>query len=707
MALIGTIRKNFWFVLILLGLALAAFILMDMQSAGNAGGAVTSLTMAEVDGEPIDYGAFQRTEQNYYSNSGQDVFTKRQTIWDFYVEEALLNKEAEALGFNVSVDELMDLQFGANPSPIISANWRNPQTGQLNLGTLNQVRQNIENNEPMDPRFRSYWAEQEKQIIKETLQNKLNTLISKSVYTPSFMAEESYAIENSKVDFNYVKIPYDQIDGEDINVSDADFHAYLNENAAEFETTEETRTLDFAVFNVVPTSEDSSDIRGRMETLNTEFAITNNDSLFVTSNNGSYSHLYGKETDLPEDLREGIKGLSNGEILGPVVSNGFYLSVKLIDKKVIPDSVQARHILVRADRGNAVAVSNARAQIDSIERVYKRGRVSFDTLAVRHSADPQSAAVGGDLGTFPQEMMVPEFTKACFVNGKSGGLYQVQTQFGIHLIEVQKQIFNDNELKYHVGSIGLPIKPTQDTQDERYDEVAEIVTQARDMESLKSSIESLSDVNLETVEGLTINDHNVGSLGSSQSSREIVKWGFDTSTEVGDVSPEVYRFTDPVNYYDNKYVIVGLSAIQKPGLPSVESVRSQIETAVINRKKGEKLQSSLNITSLQDVADQYDSKVEQAIEVAKNNRFIPGMGYEPEVVGAAFRIPAQSVSQAIIGESGVYLVSPLSHQEAGAASNLPFLKTSLATTTRSQVNFKIIENLKNRSKVKDERYKFF
>jgi len=39
MALIGTIRKNFWFVLIVLGFALAAFILMDMQGNANRGGA--------------------------------------------------------------------------------------------------------------------------------------------------------------------------------------------------------------------------------------------------------------------------------------------------------------------------------------------------------------------------------------------------------------------------------------------------------------------------------------------------------------------------------------------------------------------------------------------------------------------------------------------------------------------------------------------
>ena len=127
MALIGKIRKNYWLILIVLGLALAAFIMMDMTGASGPAGPTTA-TMGSIAGERIDYGAFQRTESEYYGNAPGDLFSKRKTIWDFYVENALLKKEGKALGLNVSRDELMDLQFGANQSQIIQQNWRNPQT---------------------------------------------------------------------------------------------------------------------------------------------------------------------------------------------------------------------------------------------------------------------------------------------------------------------------------------------------------------------------------------------------------------------------------------------------------------------------------------------------------------------------------------------------------------------------------------------------
>ena len=53
MALIGTIRKNSWLLILVIGLALAAFIIMDMTSAGNRGGAVTSLAMGKVEGKTV------------------------------------------------------------------------------------------------------------------------------------------------------------------------------------------------------------------------------------------------------------------------------------------------------------------------------------------------------------------------------------------------------------------------------------------------------------------------------------------------------------------------------------------------------------------------------------------------------------------------------------------------------------------------------
>ena len=705
MALIGTIRKNFWFVLILLGLALAAFILMDMTSAGNAGGAPTSLTMGSVGGKKIDYRAFQQTESAYYGSAQGDPFSKRKTIWDFYVQKALVEDEASDLGLTISKEELMDLQFGANQSEIVQNNWRNPQTGQIDQATLQQFKTAIEGGEEMNPQFRAYWAEQEKQIIKDQLETKLNTLVSKAVYTPNWMAEEAFNMDNTKVDFNYVKIPFDRIDGAGITASDADITNYIASNKNKYLVSEETRVIEYAVFNVTPSAKDSADMREEMNVMKNEFINSAEDSLFVLGKNGSYSHLYGTSDQMPASARSQIQALSPGQVHGPFVDNGFYLLVKMLDKRTYPDTVEARHILKAATAGDANSMASARASIDSIRRAYRSG-TSFDTLALRHSDDPSNKATGGALPRFTQQTMVPEFATASF-QGKVGGLYTVETQFGVHLLEVLDQVYNDDNLKYRVATVGKPVIPSQETQDAEYDKVTEVISSNRELLDLRTAIEGMPNVTIEKSAPLRQNDFTFGTLGATQSAREMIKWAFDPSAEVGDVSPEIYRFTDQVQYYDNKYVLGGLNSIVGAGLPPASSMRASLETTVLNNLKATKFAEGFSYSSIQEAATAQGVQMQTANDIGSKASLITGIGKEPKVLAAAHSLGVQEVSKPIVGESGVFVIQPISKQEAGAATNLPLLKSNLANTTKSQVDFNLIKNMTKRADVKDDRTTFF
>ncbi len=708
MALIGKIRKNFWFVLILLGLALAAFILMDMTSAGNAGGAATSLTMGSVGGKKIDYRAFQTTEQAYYRNSGTDAFSTRKTIWDFYVQKALLENEAEDLGLTVSKDELMDLQFGVNQSEIIRRNWSNPQTGQLDQASLQQFKTAIENGDEMNPEFRAYWAEQEKQIVKEQLEGKLNTLVSKSIYTPIWMAEESFKMDNTKVDFNYVKVPFANIDGSGVTVTDEAITQFLAENEDEYRVDEETRVLEYVSFNVIPSAADSVAIYDQVNTMKAELmskGTVAEDSLYALANNGSCSHLYGSDELMPLSARAEITSLEPGQSYGPFAENGVYLVVKMIDKRSIPDTVAARHILKNADINNPIALESARTFIDSIKRAYISG-TPFDTLSLRHSDDASNKANGGDLGRFTQERMVPEFAVASF-QGRKGGLYTVTTQFGVHLLEVTDRVFNDNKPKFRIATVSQPIKPSQDSQDAAYDKATEVISNNTEIANVKTAIANMDGVSVQSSAPVTANDYAVGTLPPNQATRDMIKWAFDPSTEIGDVSGDIFRFTDPVQYYENNYVLVSLNSILSKGIPPSSAMRSTVESRVMDKLKAEKFIAGWNFNNINEAASSQGLSVETASDVGSKTTLIPAIGKEPDVLTAAHQTAVQGISKPIIGNSGVYVLSPISKTEAGAATNLPFLKQSLSGTTKSQVDFNIIKNMTKRANVKDERSTFF
>lgn len=696
MALIGKIRKNFWFVLILLGLALAAFILMDMQGQANTSGA--SMSMGKVAGQKIDYREFSRAENALYSGN-PDVFNRRESLWNFFVEKAIIEDQAEDLGLNVTKAELMDLQFGNRLSPVIQNNFRNSQTGQVDRNVLLQFKQAIENNE-LSGQQREFWAEQENQIIKSELQSKLGNLVSKAIYSPTFLVEETGAASNSTVDMAYVKIPFDEIDT-DVEVTDADITAYIKDNEKKYTSKEETRVVEYAVVDVIPTAADSTQWLESINGLIEGFVSTDDDSTFAFNNGGFYANVYFKNDDLPENLQGKFNDIEIGGTYGPYEDQGAYLVAKLLDRRVVPDSVEAKHILRRATPGVAESFATAEAYIDSLMVEYNRG-VRFDTLAVNNSEDQSNSFKGGDLGTFAQGAMVPPFNDAVFL-GSKGRVYKVRTRFGVHMVKVEDQIFNDRNDKYKIATIRTPIIPTEETQNRLNDKIADLITENRNIESMKKAASALG-YTFQASGPLKINDYIVGNLGSDNSSREIVKWAFMSDTEIGEVSPVVYSYSDKVNYFDNKYVIASLKSIQKPGLYSAESMRSTLENVVSNRKKAESIMSSLG-SDLAAVASKYGVEVDTVNAVKLSTSFIPGLGSENEVIAKAFSTDINNVSS-VIGNSGVFMIKPLNKTE-GSVASIPQMRQLKTNSSRSQAEQKLIRALRNQADIEDSRNTFF
>lgn len=91
------------------------------------------------------------------------------------------------------------------------------------------------------------------------------------------------------------------------------------------------------------------------------------------------------------------------------------------------ETVNASHILVDSeDKANEIlAAINA-------------GEVTFEDAAKAHSSCPSSAE-GGNLGDFGRGQMVPEFDSACFEMAEGEVRGPVKTQFGYHIIRLNKK----------------------------------------------------------------------------------------------------------------------------------------------------------------------------------------------------------------------------------------------------------------------------
>ena len=707
MALISQIRKNSWILVVMIALGLGGFILMDMTAGQQSIFGSSQFTVGDIEGEKLDWNKFSQVEQVIYGNSGAEVFSRRENLWNFFVEDILISREASGNGLGISKTELLDLQFGDNNmqniSPVIQARFGDPMTGMINMQLLSQYKTSIQNNTLTDPAIRSFWAQQEKEVIKDRLQTKLTYMVEKGMYTPSWMAEMSNRDLNQRMDFAYVKVPMDELDNTEVSISDSDFKAFLQENEAIYTVKEEVRSIAYVSFPVVPTAEDSAAIRNRLADLAVEFEAAADDSLFLLNNLGTLDPVFYKKDELSLALADNLFDLSVGSVYGPYQEGNAYKIAKLLDKQVLPDSVKSRHILIRAS--SPAEFESAEKLLDSLTILIERGVESFDSLAAKFGTDG-TAQLGGDLGYVTQGMMVQPFNDLIFQEAVPGKLYQVNTQFGRHLVEVTGRRYIDNEPSVRVGIVSQSIVPSDETQNGIYDKAIAFAGQNRKLSDLQAAVDNDPALRLQNVFGISENDFEVDGLDAGVSSRNIVRWAF--GADEGNVSAEIYGFQDPVDFYDNRYVVVALVDVQSSGLPDIASIRAEIEPLVINKKKAEAIAARISDMDMGSIASAYNVEVDTAFGVAFSQSFVTGVGSEPKVIAAAFALANGQTSRAVIGNSGVFKLSMINKASMeGVDPNIPQIRQQVSALNRAQVYSGLIEGIKRNAKVKDYRFKFY
>ena len=704
MALIGRIRKNGWILIGTMILALGGFIMMDVVTNAQRYQAGDVNSLGEVKGKEIKRTEFDNYEKLIYTNPQGNAFQIRQQIWTYFVEKALVEQEAEDLGLGVSRDELIDLQFGNNLSPIIAERFKG-QDGQPNRATLSSIKAAIDQGSFTDPVNRSYWAVQEKEIVKQRLQDKILNMISKGLYTPKWQAEMTFKENNERLDFAYVRVPFEQILDTDMELTDDDFSAYLDENPSLYDQEEETRVFDFVVFDVFPTSGDSTAAREAVVRMKEGLLAAENDSAYIVSNTGTVDNGFRKKDVLPAAVADSLLSLPIGTVIGPYEDQGAWNVAKILGRKTMPDSVKARHILLR----DATPVNEQR--IDSLMAILRAGTVPFDTLAKQNSMDTGSAIRGGDLGFFAEGAMVPEFNEVCFYTGEQGQYYKVATQFGWHLLQITGKKFINNETGVRAAYLTQAIEPSTPTQQTVKDQALALVQKAKTLDDFYSEAGQLN-LPVNTSQPVGANDYSVNLLGVGDDTREVIRWSFDKSTKVGGVGQDVFSFRDPGGgYFDSKYVVACLTNISPAGKATVETLKANpaAELAVRNRKKGQMLKEQIgNVSSLQALADKWAVTVDTTKGSSMLQTYVPNGGSEPRVVGAAFGLEKGSLSNAIVGNSGVYVVKPITDKTSQAVpADLTLFRRQVTSSANSNVRMNLMSTWKKQAEVKDNRSRFF
>jgi len=300
--------------------------------------------------------------------------------------------------------------------------------------------------------------------------------------------------------------------------------------------------------------------------------------------------------------------------------------------------------------------------------------------------------------------MIKGINDVAFLTGKEGGLYKVKTPVGVHLVYVEDQIINDRTPGYQLAYINTPILPGEDTQEDAYNTLLNLVNSYAYMDDLKAEAAKNPALTIGKTGNLGINGYQIAEIGADDEARNIVKYLYNSNTEIGGVSQKVYEFNNQISYTPEKYVLVGLNKITEPGLPSAESVRGQVEFAIKNKMKAEKALSSIS-GSLSAIASQYNTTVDTLSGLSMLNNSIAKYGNEPDVLGKAFGQEAGSTSAPILGNSGVYLVSTLSKTpaETQQIAGISFIKNTISGSKKTSLQYSLLEAIKEHYDIEDNR----
>jgi peptidyl-prolyl cis-trans isomerase D len=693
MGIMGYLRERMGkIVAIVIGISLVAFVVTEVVQSGGSFFKDDTNTIGEVYGEKIPYALFTETvEQNgnqFKQQSGQNSLSPQitayiqQNTWDQMLSKSIIEHQAEEVGLQVTGDEAQAMTSGSTPSPEIVRAFTNPETGAFDRANLASTIERLRVTPNSDPQ-KQQWNRFVEELIQNKLAEKYMTALSNGLYVNSLEAKDDYEAKNKLANFQYAVLNYQTIADSKVTLTDADYSSYYDEHKNEFKNQQETRAIEYVSFNGAPSKGDSVAVKANVEKLKAEFSASTNDSLFVQINSESKQPFtYKHKGELGNGLDSVMFNAAPGFVYGPYIQNGSYALAKLVDSRVGPDSVTAKHILLSPADGLKKA--------DSLKTLIQGGK-SFADLAKTYSMDQGSAAKGGELPTFARGAMVPQFEEAAF-NGKPGDYKIVTSQFGVHLIYIVAQKGSSKVVK--VAVVDKPLTASSETQSAAYSKAQAFLISVHDGEFAAQA--KKAGLEVKTADDVT---GAAASLPGLETARELVRWAYNAET--GDIYDQVYTSGD-------QYVVARLTAVKPQGILALDLVKKQIEPMVRNQVKAKMLTDKFNSAlsgskTIEQAAQKAGVSVTPLQNIVMANPVIPAGGAEYKLIGTVFGSQVNKLSKPIAGEQGVYLFVVNSFVNPAALANTVTQKQQLNQTLTQRSQGQALEALKNKGNVKDYR----
>jgi peptidyl-prolyl cis-trans isomerase D len=733
MTVLERLRKRSGLLVTIVGVALFSFVLtglfesrfslfQDRPFAGEIAGTEISLEQYDLEVDKMTQQQLDNTGQTSLDAQAQEMVSGN--AWEKLIRDLTLGKEIDASGIQVSDNELSDMIIGKNPDQSVKSAFMDPQTQKVNpqfadaAGNLNgaKIKEYVDKlqESPEGAEYYEKWKKFEESLREQRKNTKYFNAIKKGLYVTTSYAKQEYLAQNTMVKFRYILKRYSVVSDTTIKVTEDEMQRYYNENKYKYKQ-EASRKVEYLVWDILPSGEDSTDALDKLKAIADEFKTTKEDSALVVreSETPYFDANLMKRNQISGAMDTSIFTAPVGTVIGPYYEGIKVKVSKLIKSATSVDSASVRHILIpyvgaqQAPAGAKQTKEQAKATADSLLKILKKSTANFADYVVKFSSDSGSVREMKEgkmvlkekkkLGAyewFKEGQMMKEFQDAAFF-GKKGDVVIAETPYGFHIVEVLA--VGGSSPRYQIATIERTIEPSTKTKQGIYDLASDFAIKYNTADLFNKGVEEQK-LNKRVIETLKQSDKQIPGI---EQPKDLIRWAY--TNEKGTVCVEPFTL-------GNKYVVALLTDVREKGIAPLEQRKIEVEIGAKQDKKAAMFMEEFTKAGATAI-DALGTKLNLPVELIDNINFsafsVPNLGRELNVLGNVFALKENQISKPIKGTQGVFVVVVDKTTPAADTKDYTASKKQLQQKLQYSVDTDLFQAMKEIANVVDNRVKYY
>lgn len=709
MATLQKIRDKGALLVIVIGVALLAFVLGDLFTSGSTFLGKARDRAFVVNGEVIstqqyadkitEFEEFQKMMSGQSSLDENMTSQIREAVYQQMVRERLLGDQAKKLGLVVSKAELNDMVHGEAISPILQQLpfFVDPETGVFSqtalvefLNVINMPSSNPQEQALVD-QYKSLWMFIENMVTTQRLEEKYVSLLSNAVVVNDVEAKTYFDLSQQNADIAYSMQNYFTVPDSLVEVTGKEIKEYYDKHKDMYRMEAPLVKLSYFMKEIVPSDEDFAEVEAESHVAYSQLKDSSHPAVVVADYSETpYRDVFLSEYMFTPTQLDFVRTATINEMYGPVREENSFQVFKLIDKTVAPDSVHLRMMGI-PDASMMGQDSLVAHFVDSIYNVIRQGE-PFDVVA--NSLNPSSN--GGDVGWAREIDLVSFGTDAVqtIFNAPVGQPIKLTVPGQQLILQVEEK--TRPVTKYKLAVINMPVVPSEKTSNNIDNQLNQFVA----TDDIGTKFTELASENGYSVMPNMTFSANDFTLAQVPNSRQVITWAANEK-KMGTVKK--FDLT-------NLRIVARVDQVIPSGTAPLSEVSESIRMQLVNDKKAEKIVDDLEgkeLASLDAYAEAMNSVTDTVRFVNFNTRNITGIGFEPTLNAVSAFAPLNTLVGPMKGNMGVYVTSVINRTEGAEVYDAEEQKLNMLNNNAYRLQMQSIEVLKKQLGVEDNRYRFF